>query len=350
MSEIIEVQAEHSYPVVITDSWRKEFSSRKSAYARNLIFAPAELSDQLSISELLSPSDTLFLLPSGEEAKSISALERMWDAAAQAGIRRSDAMWGIGGGSTTDVAGFAAASWLRGVDWHAIPTTLAGMVDASVGGKTGINSVAGKNLIGAFHSPQSVIVDIEFLKTLSDRDFAAGLAEVIKTGFIADLEILKILSECSDISAARNHAAEVVRRSIQVKANVVSKDFKESKLREILNYGHTLGHAIEKREKYQLRHGEAISIGLVFAAELSARELGLSEATVTEHRELLSKFNLPVSYEAAAWADLLELMASDKKSRAAGLRFVGLKERGEPAWMESVSLENLEHAYERISI
>ncbi len=350
MSEIISVQAEHQYPVIITDSWRAEFARTKATYARNLIFAPRELEAGLALSEILGPDDLFFALPSGEDAKQISTVELMWEAASKAGIRRTDAVWGIGGGSTTDVAGFIAASWLRGVSWHAIPTTLAGMVDASIGGKTGINSPAGKNLIGAFHSPSSVIVDIAFLETLSNRDFSAGLAEIIKTGFIADIEILRILDETKNLSEARGVATELVSRSIKVKAEVVSQDFKESKLREILNYGHTLGHAIEKHEKYQLRHGEAVAIGLVFAAELSALELGLSESVVSEHRRLLTKFNLPISYQSGAWDELQELMASDKKSRASGLRFIGLQDRGEPTWLESVSIENLARAYERISI
>ena len=349
MSESISVQAEHQYPVIITDSWRAEFLRAKATYARNLIFAPRELEKQLQLTELLGADDNFFALPSGEDAKQISTVELMWEAASKAGIRRTDGVWGIGGGSTTDVAGFVAASWLRGVSWHAIPTTLAGMVDASIGGKTGINSPAGKNLIGAFHSPSSVIVDIAFLATLSDRDFSAGLAEIIKTGFIADLEILRILAEAKDLADARSVATELVSRSIKVKADVVSQDFKESKLREILNYGHTLGHAIEKREKYELRHGEAVAIGLVFAAELSALELGLADSVVLEHRSLLAKFNLPTSYEADAWGELKDLMASDKKTRASGLRFIGLQNRGEPTWLESVSSENLARAYERIS-
>jgi 3-dehydroquinate synthase len=348
VSTSIKVSAEHEYTVVIGESWREEFLRTKAQYSRNLIFAPSEMKEKLSLNELLSEDDLVFYLPSGEEAKQISTLSSMWDAASAAGIRRSDAIWGIGGGATTDVAGFAAASWLRGVAWHAIPTTLAGMVDASIGGKTGINSPAGKNLIGAFHSPSSVIIDISFLDTLSERDFSAGLAEVIKTGFISDVEILKLLKNCTDLTHARSIAAELVSRSVQVKADVVSKDFKESKLREILNYGHTLGHAIEKREDFKLRHGEAISIGLVFAAELSSLVLGLSPSVVDEHRELLAKFGLPITYVALAWDELLEMMASDKKSRSQGIRFIGLADRGEPEWIESVSPDILRQAYERI--
>lgn len=349
MSKSIEVQAEHKYSVHIGVNWQKSFTELKSKYLRNLIFIPESLRTIVEIDGLLNENDHLHFIPDGEGAKEISSAASMWDAASRAGIRRGDAMWGIGGGSTTDVSGFIAATWLRGVDWFAIPTTLAGMVDASVGGKTGINSSAGKNLIGSFHSPQSVLIDISFLDSLSDRDIAAGLAEVIKTGFIGDTQILNILSSVKGVTEVKPHLLELVERSVAVKASVVSSDFKESKLREVLNYGHTLGHAVEKREKYQLRHGEAVAIGLVFAAELSALLLDLNPEVVAEHRSLLTKFGLPTSYPLSARAELEELMQGDKKSRDSRLRFIGLLDRGRPEWIEQVSSDDLLAAYGRIS-
>jgi 3-dehydroquinate synthase len=249
------------------------------------------------------------------------------------------------------LAGFAAASWLRGIDWIAVPTSLAGMVDASVGGKTGINSDYGKNLIGAFHSPRCVIADLDFLKTLSSRDFSAGMAEVIKCGFIADPEILKIAGAMDSQSQFDNseEILELISRAVAVKADVVSSDFKESFAREALNYGHTLGHAIEIHAKYQLRHGEAVAIGMVFVAELAFAR-GLIDATVLElHRNLLSRFNLPITFQREAWQKLAPLLALDKKARGTKIRFVALDGIGATVRLDDLSSSELDAAYERIS-
>jgi 3-dehydroquinate synthase len=213
----------------------------------------------------------------------------------------------------------------------------------SIGGNTGINCSFGKNLIGSFYSPNSVIVDRAFLKTLSTRDFNAGMAEVIKAGFIDNPKILDLAD------AAEKNVSELIWLSIEMKAKIVSQDFRESKIREILNYGHTLGHAIEKLENYKLRHGEAVSIGLVFAAELSNVSGHLNSATVDKHRTLLSKFGLPITYEKSALPKLLDLMASDKKSRGSSLRFIGISDVAKPIWLEQVTSEQIAAAYERIS-
>jgi 3-dehydroquinate synthase len=240
---------------------------------------------------------------------------------------------------------------MRGVDWIAIPTTLAGMVDASIGGKTGINSDYGKNLIGSFHSPQRVIIDSQWLKTLPTRDIAAGLAEVIKTGFIADSEILDLMSGF-DIEKDRNNIAlldKLIEKSVTVKARVVSADFKESFEREVLNYGHTLGHAIERHSKFRLRHGEAISIGLMFAAHVSAAHCGLSQTIVDQHQNLLTRIGLPVSYELSAFPQLHALMTIDKKSRGNTLRFVGISDIGKTQRVEGLNIDELSTIYEKIS-
>jgi 3-dehydroquinate synthase len=258
---------------------------------------------------------------------------------------------GIGGGAITDLAGFAAASWLRGLDWIGVPTSLAGMVDASVGGKTGINSEYGKNLIGAFHSPSAVIIDTNFLETLSDRDFAAGMAEVIKCGFIADPKILT-LAAAHSIESLRHSPeaiAELIHRAVTVKAQVVSSDFKESFAREALNYGHTLGHAIEIHAKYQLRHGEAVSIGLVYAAELAAARGLISTDELALHRSLLSTYQLPISFDRQAWQKLAPLLALDKKARGNTIRFVALSGIGSTVRLEDLTSIELDAAYERIS-
>ena len=339
----IKVMAEHEYEINFVENWKSSFAEIVNSHSKVLVIAPAQLSAQFDLESLKSDSVLVHLTPSGEAAKSPDFLLSMWEVCASFGLTRSDAIVGIGGGSTTDLAGFVAASWLRGISWYAIPTSLAGMVDAAIGGKTGINSAHGKNLIGAFHSPQSVIIDQSFLSSLSKRDFNAGMAEVIKAGFIAKPKILELAQD-----ASRN-IAELIWLSIEVKAKVVSVDFKESKQREILNYGHTLGHAIEKLENYELRHGEAVAIGLVFAAELSNVAGYLSEEIVNQHRNLLAKFELPTTYKKEALSELLNLMASDKKARGAARRFIGISNVGTAIWLENITTDQISSAYERIA-
>jgi 3-dehydroquinate synthase len=293
-------------------------------------------------------------IPDGEAGKSVTVLSYIWEELAKAGFTRSDLIVAIGGGTVTDLAGFAAASWLRGIDWVAVPTTLAGMVDASVGGKTGINSPYGKNLIGAFHSPISVIIDPSWLKSLSDRDFAAGLAEVIKCGFIDDEEILNLISgkSLTQIRVNASLVNNLIERSIATKAKVVSEDFKESDLREILNYGHTFGHAIERVSDYAIRHGEAVAIGMVFVAELAALKGLIDDELVARHRSILSSANLPISLAnvpgASNWASLYAAMALDKKSRGSNIRFVILNSIGNCGRLEGVTEDELKSAYEKV--
>jgi 3-dehydroquinate synthase len=225
------------------------------------------------------------------------------------------------------------------------------MVDAAIGGKTGINSDYGKNLIGAFHSPRKVLIDTSWLKTLSDRDFAAGLAEVVKCGFIADVQILDLLKG-KNLSAIRNDAAlvqDLIVRSVAVKAHVVASDFKESFGREVLNYGHTLGHAIEIHSKYSLRHGEAVAIGLVFAAQLAGVKGLLDSESIAAHEQILSGIGLPTKYPSDSWQHLYPLLALDKKSRGHQLRFVGLSGIGKTLRIEDANESELRAAYERIS-
>ncbi len=229
-------------------------------------------------------------IPDAEAGKELTVVGFIWEVLGRIGVGRKDAIVSLGGGAATDVAGFAAATWLRGVSIIHVPTTLLAMVDAAVGGKTGINTEAGKNLVGAFHQPRAVLVDLDTLKTLPQDEIVAGMAEVVKAGFIADSVILDIIE--ADPQAALDPGgsvlAEVVRRAVAVKAEVVAADEKESQLREILNYGHTLAHAIERRERYQWRHGAAVSVGLVFAAELGrlarpARRCDRRSASINTH-------------------------------------------------------------------
>ncbi|MDQ6851382.1 MAG: 3-dehydroquinate synthase, partial [Actinomycetota bacterium] len=228
-------------------------------------------------------------VPDGEDAKTLRTAGSCWDVLGRLGFTRSDAIVGLGGGATTDLAGWVAAAWLRGVRVVHLPTTLAGMVDAAVGGKSGINTDRGKNLVGAFHPPAGVLCDLGTLETLPHEDYLAGLAEVVKCGFIADPAILDLV-ETDPAAAGKPGSAverELVERSVRVKANVVGMDLTEQGPREILNYGHTLGHAIERAEGYRWRHGAAVSIGLVYAAALG-RLLGrLDDATAERHRNVL---------------------------------------------------------------
>jgi 3-dehydroquinate synthase len=287
-------------------------------------------------------------VPDAEAGKTVEVAARCWDRLGEAAFTRSDAVVGVGGGAVTDVAGFVAAGWLRGVRVVQVPTSLLGMVDAAVGGKTGVNTAAGKNLVGAFYPPAGVVCDMSTLDTLPPADLAAGLAEVVKCGFIADPEILRLVEK--DPFAARRLPAgadldELVERAIRVKATVVSEDLRETGLREILNYGHTLGHAIERRERYEWRHGDAVSVGLVYAAELGRLAGRLDAPTAARHRDVLKAIGLPVSYPAAAWPDLRATMSIDKKARGATLRFVVLDGLAKPGILTDPAEDLLREAY-----
>ncbi len=290
-------------------------------------------------------------VPNAEEAKSAEVAAYCWSVLGQTGFTRSDVVVGLGGGATTDLAGFVAATWLRGVRWVSMPTTLLGMVDAAVGGKTGINIAEGKNMVGAFHPPVGVLADLSTLETVPLHDYVSGLAEVIKCGFIADPAILDLIE--ADPEAARTpagpHTVELIRRAIQVKADVVSGDLKESGRREILNYGHTLGHAIERNERYKWRHGAAISIGMVFAAELGRLAGRLDDETADRHRSVLASVGLPLSYRADAWPKLLDAMKIDKKSRGDLIRFIVLDGLGKTSVLEGPDPSLLVAAYAEVS-
>jgi 3-dehydroquinate synthase len=290
-------------------------------------------------------------VPDAEEAKTAQVAAFVWGVLGQAGFTRSDAVVSVGGGATTDLAGFVAATWLRGVRVVHVPTTLLAMVDAAVGGKTGINTPEGKNLVGAFHPPAGVLCDLATLETLPPNDFVAGLAEVVKAGFIADPVILDLVE--SDVEGARSatgpHVRELVERAIRVKAEVVSKDLKEADLREVLNYGHTFGHAVEQVERYQFRHGAAVSIGMVYVAELARLAGTLDDALVDRHRSVLTGLGLPVTYRGDRWPQLLEAMKRDKKSRGSLLRFVVLTDLAKPSRLEGPDPALLQAAYAEVS-
>ena len=348
---IIDIKSERQYQVRIGADFRDEIKDVAKGRERIAFIFSEKMKDQLKNLEVGDAEPFYFAVPDSEIAKSTKTLLQLWDWLGAAGFTRSDLIVGVGGGAITDLSGFAAASWLRGIDWVAIPTTVAGMVDAAVGGKTGINSEYGKNLIGAFHSPQRVIVDLQWLETLSDRDFSAGLAEVVKCGFIRDAKILDILKgkSLAEIREDKSLTTELIERSIRVKGDVVSGDYKESFDREILNYGHTFGHAVELDSKYSLRHGECVSIGMIYVAELAYSLDLISESTLLLHRELLESLDLPTTYSGTSWSALLANMKLDKKSRGNTLRFVLLGEIGQTQRVEGPDEGALIAAYEKVS-
>jgi 3-dehydroquinate synthase len=300
-------------------------------------------------------------VPDGEEAKLAPVASFCWQVLGQTGFTRSDAVVTVGGGSSTDLGGFVAATWLRGVRVVHLPTTLLGMVDAAVGGKTGMNTTEGKNLVGAFHEPAGVLCDLAALETLPRHELVSGLAEVVKCGFIADPAILALVERdpeaATDVATAVDGGVlrELVERAVRVKAGVVAGDLRESggrgghPGREALNYGHTLGHAIERVERYRFRHGAAVAIGMRYVAELARMAGRLDEATADRHRQILELVGLPVTYRDGAWPQLLEAMQVDKKTRGDRLRFVVLDGLARPAVLEAPDPALLTAAYAEVA-
>ena len=328
----ITVRAERTYDVVIGNGLLGELAPLLGPDVRRvLVLAPRALSTSAEAirEDLIAAGYEAFIaeVPDAEEAKTAQVAAFCWGILGQAGFTRTDAIVGLGGGATTDLAGFVAATWLRGVKVVQLPTTLLAMVDAAVGGKTGINTSEGKNLVGAFHSPIGVLADLSTLETLPRHDLVAGLAEVVKCGFIADPEILRI----------------------QVKAEVVSADLREADLREILNYGHTFAHAIEQVERYSWRHGAAVSVGMMYVAELARLSGRLSEEVVERHRSILTSLGLPTTYRSDRWPALLDAMRRDKKTRGDLLRFVVLEDVGRPTRLEGPDPSLLLAAYSEVS-
>ena len=274
------------------------------------------------------------LVPGGERSKTSAVLETLWERLGRMRMGRDGCVVAVGGGATTDLAGFAAATWLRGVALVHVPTTLLAMVDAAVGGKTGIDTPMGKNLVGAFYSPRGVVCDLMALGTLPADELRAGLGEVIKCGFIADPVILdRVLADPADVVRWDSPAlTELVARSVAVKAAVVGEDPVESGSREILNYGHTYAHAVETATGYRWRHGEAVAVGCVFAAEVAHR-LGRANADVTAlHREAFAAAGLPIAFPEGVgrFEEMAGIMRSDKKVRAGRIRMVLLDDVARP--------------------
>ncbi|MDR1852761.1 MAG: 3-dehydroquinate synthase [Propionibacteriaceae bacterium] len=350
----IDVNSGNFYQVVIGRDTFSLVPSLFDGVDRVAVIFPPKLRPYLG--ELISaiPSQVLEIpVPDAESAKTPQVLAHCWNQLAEAGFTRSDAIFGVGGGATTDLAGFVAATWLRGVRYVAMPTTVLGMVDAAVGGKTGINLPMGKNLVGAFYEPYSVLADMSWLETLPSRELRSGFAEVLKVGFISDTTILDDFEANPNVIYQTDEGmAQMIRKAVAVKAQIVSEDFRElggfSKKeigREALNYGHTLAHAIEAHEHFTLRHGEAVAIGMVFAAEVAFRMGMIDAGLLARHRKVLEFAGLPITYSGASYDELRTTMSLDKKTRGTTLRLVLLDGLANPVIVQGLDEGLLREAF-----
>jgi len=292
------------------------------------------------------------VVPAGESSKDLRVVKDLYGEALQAGLDRTSMVVALGGGVVGDLAGFVAATYLRGLDFVQMPTTLLAMVDSSVGGKTGVNLEQGKNLVGAFYQPVEVTADLSTLETLPDREYVSGLAEVVKYGVIWDADLFGKLEARAAQLIARDPVflEEVVARCCEIKAEVVAVDEREGGVRAILNFGHTLGHAIENVGGYGERlHGEAVAIGLAYAADLSVRRKGFPEQDRDRLVRLLDRLGLPTERApertGLSWADLRSAIAADKKTRQSVPRFVLAESLGSVVFGCEVPEEELEETF-----
>lgn len=361
MTTRLTVATQRPYEVLIGNGVREELRGLLGADVMRvaIIHAPAMRQQAERLREPLVGDHLevhLIEVPDSEQAKTADVLTFCWKILGEAGFTRSDVVVGLGGGATTDLAGFVAASWLRGVRFVNVPTTVLGMVDAAVGGKTGINTAEGKNLVGAFHEPVGVLCDLDVLQTLPAAELRSGMAEVAKCGFIADPTILELIEAAPEaIADPTSHiVAELITKGIAVKARTVAGDLRETGAdgsigREALNYGHTLGHAIERFEGYRVRHGEGISVGMVFVAEMAHRIGHIDQVLLDRHRTILQSIGLPTQYRPDVWEALLTTMRLDKKTRGDQLRFVVLDGLASPVILAGPPETLLLDAYRAIS-
>ncbi|WP_025252923.1 3-dehydroquinate synthase [Corynebacterium vitaeruminis] len=353
---VIEVNGNSPYAVTIESGLKDSivgFTAGLGVRNVAVVTQPSVRAYADALSEALSAAGVTPLIievPDAEAGKTLEVAGRCWDELGAHNFSRGDAVIGLGGGAATDLAGFVAAAWMRGIKFIQVPTTLLAMVDAAVGGKTGINTHAGKNLVGAFHEPSAVYIDLDFLGTLPADEIVAGSAEIIKTGFIADPKIIELYeSDPAACLRADGHLPELIARSVAVKANVVSQDLKESSLREILNYGHTFGHAVELRENFTWRHGRAVAVGMMFIAQLAHSRGLIDEGLVARHESILRSVGLPTSYDGGHFAELLEGMRRDKKNKGGHIRFVALEGLAKTTRLEDATDAELEAAYNAIA-
>ena len=339
-----------SYDIVIGPGARREVRRAVNVAgrgARQVVLVSDETVFRLhgaTMLDALGTSTPVVGIPPGEGSKTLEAVERVCERLAEHRIERGGVLVAFGGGVVGDLAGFVAATWLRGIDFIQVPTTLLAAVDASIGGKTGVNLRAGKNLVGAFHQPRAVIVDTEFLRTLPSREFAAGLAECIKHACIRDPDMLEVIDRDAGAILARDGDAltDLVARNCAIKADVVSRDEREADLRAILNFGHTVGHAIESLLGYELLHGECVGLGVRVENELAVARGWLSRAEADRVAALLARAGLPAHLSRPLAAeDVWAACQVDKKVRGGAVNFVLLRALGAPERVADVAAEDL---------
>lgn len=341
----------HSYPIYIGTGGLTEQCLYAPHIAGQQIFIISnEVVARLYLDQVkstLSPLGDVFtlVLPDGEDTKNLQSAERVFTAMLKVPCDRKVTVIALGGGVIGDLSGFSAACYQRGVPFIQVPTTLLSQVDSSVGGKTGVNHPLGKNMIGAFYQPQAVIIDTDTLKTLDDRQFSAGMAEVIKYGLLGDADFLRRLENKMPEIMRRDNAmiTEIIERSCQAKADIVATDEKEQGVRALLNLGHTFAHAIENAKGYgQCLHGEAVALGMLMAADLSRRMGNINTADQQRVKALLSAANLPTAgIEGVTPKQLLKLMAVDKKVVNGKLRFILYEQLGKAIISDEVEHKQL---------
>lgn len=344
--------AERGYPIHIGAGTRRELA----ALVHDLGGAPrvAVIADQRVADlhldravEALETRPTVLRFPAGEASKSLHRAERLYAELANAGIARRDLIVTLGGGVAGDLGGFVAATWMRGVRFLQMPTTLLAAIDASIGGKTGVNHPAGKNLIGAFHQPIAVLVDVDFLETLPQRDHVAGLAESVKHAVIRDAALLEWHEQHAEEIVAREPEVleELIARSCAIKADVVARDEREDDLRMILNHGHTIGHALEHLLSYELRHGECVALGMLVENELARMRGMLADGPGKRITAIIERLGLPTRLPRALAADeVAETCGLDKKVRGGAVNFVLLRGLGAPERIADISDEEIAEA------
>ena len=331
--------------------WRSLVSGAKAMVVTDDCVGPLYCQPLRDTLERIGLQVSVHEMQAGEQSKTIESWSAIFDQLAEERHDRTTTLIALGGGVVGDMAGFAAATWLRGVGYLQVPTTLLAQVDSSVGGKTGVNHALGKNLIGAFYQPSCVIADLDTLKSLPQRELVAGIAEVIKYGVIRDADFFKFMERKLDALLAGDSEAlgAAVARSCEIKAEVVAEDERESGLREILNFGHTFAHALETLTEYaELNHGEAVAIGMVMAAELSLAEGWLAAAERDRIVSLIERLGVMKRLpRGLSVADMMQAFQSDKKTRAGRLRFVLTRGLGHVQTAEDVSHERLKEVLER---
>lgn len=285
-----------------------------------------------------------YTFPAGESSKNLDTVKKLYSVLIDAKFDRKDILIALGGGVTGDLTGFVAATYLRGIDYIQIPTSLLSQVDSSIGGKTGVDFDQYKNMVGSFYHPSLVFINLSVLKTLPEREFYSGMGEVIKHGLIKDKDYYKWLKENSGKikSLEMDILEKMVVRSCFIKKEVVEKDFHEKGDRALLNFGHTIGHAVEKLMDFSLLHGECVSIGMKYALKLSVSAGYITPLEEAEITELLESFHLPVDYSGLKKDDLLNTVLMDKKMESGTLKFILLRDVGNAVIDRTISLQQLE--------